>query len=165
MLTPARDMRAAIAGSASRSHRPGAPPSSLAGSHSCAAVDTRADRPGRRGGGARGAARGSARERRPRFPTGGRFFSGSAGRGGYTGRCGRGGLTGSPSARGGRAGFARTPKGMTYRAHVARGDSSPGGTNSGTDFCAESGQINVEGTGATLDITMPDGKLYKVHIK
>jgi hypothetical protein len=37
---------------------------------------------------------------------------------------------------------------MTYRAQVARGHSSPGRTNSGTDFRAESGQNYVEGTGA-----------------
>jgi hypothetical protein len=73
-------------------------PSCLAGSRACTADDTRADRLGRRGAGARGAARRSAGERGRRFPTGGRFFSGSAGRRGYTGRCGRGGLTGSPPA-------------------------------------------------------------------
>jgi hypothetical protein len=55
-------------------------------------------------------------------------------------------LTSLRSAYGRRASLARSPDVTTSRAYVARGDSSPGGANFGTDFRPKSGQNYVEPT-------------------
>jgi hypothetical protein len=51
-----------------------------------------------------------------------------------------------PARTSGRTGLARPPEVVTRRAHVVRGEPSPGGANSGSDFRSESGQNYVEAT-------------------